>query len=102
MSGWRAPMTVAPAGPRLAGPKSGLRSGWVSISVLSPSGQVLFSQPQTVAERDASFYPMRYVPGVASLTIKPKTAPGDYTLLITVRDAIGQRNCESRAAFRIE
>lgn len=72
------------------------------ISILSPSGKVLFSEPQAAVEQDASFYPKRYVPGVASLTTQPKTTPGDYTLLISVRDAVGQQNCESRGTFRIE
>jgi len=72
------------------------------ISILSPSGRVLFSEPQAALEQDAPFYPKRFVPGVASLNVQPGTTPGQYTLVIAVRDAVGGQTCESRAAFRIE
>jgi hypothetical protein len=72
------------------------------ISIVSPSGKVLYSEPEAASEEDASFYPRRYVPGVASLNVQPKTTPGEYTLLITARDLVGHQTCEGRGVFRIE
>jgi hypothetical protein len=72
------------------------------ISIVSPSGKVLYSEPEAASEEDSSFYPRRYVPGVVSLNIQPKTAPGEYTLLITARDQVGNQTCEGPGAFRIE
>jgi len=72
------------------------------ISIVSPSGKVLFSEPQAAVEQDAPFYPKRYVPGIASLGVQPKTTPGEYTLVITARDQVGGQACESRHTFRIQ
>jgi len=72
------------------------------LSIISPSGKQLFSEPQAAQEQDSSFYPKRYVPGVITLTVQPKTTPGDYTLVITARDEVGGETCESRGSFRVE
>jgi len=72
------------------------------LSIISPSGKLLFSEPRAAEEQDSSFYPKRYVPGVISLTIQPKTTPGEYTLLITARDEVGSETCETRSVFRVE
>ena len=72
------------------------------ISIVSPSGKVLYSEPEAASEEDAPFYPRRYVPGVVSLTVQPKTTPGEYTLIITARDQVGNQTCEGRGVFRVE
>jgi hypothetical protein len=72
------------------------------ISIVSPSGKVLFSEPEAALEEASSFYPRRYVPGVFSLTVQPRTTPGEYTLVITARDQVGEQTCEAKSVFRIE
>jgi hypothetical protein len=72
------------------------------ISIVSPSGKVLFSEPEAALEEDSSFYPRRHVPGVFSLTVQPRTTAGEYTLVVTATDLIGQQTTESRSSFRIE
>ena len=72
------------------------------LSIISPSGKVLFTEPRAAEEQDSSFYPKLYVPGVISLTIQPKTTPGEYTLLVTARDEVASEACETRGAFRVE
>ena len=72
------------------------------ISIVGPSGKVLYSEPEAASEEDSSFYPRRYVPGVVSLNIQPRTAPGEYTLLVTARDQVGNQTCEGPFVFRIE
>lgn len=72
------------------------------VSIVSPAGKVLFSEPEAALEEDTSFYPRRYVPGVFSLTVQPKTTPGEYTLVVTARDLVGDQTAEARSTFRIE
>jgi len=72
------------------------------VAVLAPSGKVIYTQPQAGADRSQSFYPKRYVPAVFSLATKPDTHPGEYTLLITAHDGVGNQTCEARHSFTIE
>lgn len=77
---------------------------WVEygLSILNADGKVLYSQPEGAVEQDAPFYPKRVVPGVVSLSIQPGTTAADYSLLLTVRDRVGQQTIESRHTFRVE
>jgi hypothetical protein len=84
-----------------AGDKNHVRVSY-GVAILNPAGKVLFSEPNAATEEDSPFYPKRYVSGVASLTVQPKTPPGEYTLLITATDEAGGATCEARGAFRIE
>ncbi|HSB12844.1 MAG TPA: hypothetical protein VLE22_00210 [Bryobacteraceae bacterium] len=72
------------------------------IAILSPDGKQLFAQEQAAVEEDSPFYPKRYVPGQLSLNIQPKTPPGEYTLVVSVRDQVGAQTIETRQPFRIE
>ncbi len=83
------------------GPNNRYRVSY-GLSVLNAEGKVLFTQPEAAAEEESPFYPKRYVPGVLSLQLKPKTTPGEYTLLVSLRDEVGGQTAESRHTFRIE
>lgn len=72
------------------------------VAIVAPSGKTVFSQPQAAVEQGGSFYPKRYVPGVMNLTIQPKTTPGEYQIVITARDLVGNQTAEAKAPFRIE
>lgn len=72
------------------------------LSILSPAGKMLFSEPEAARETDAPFYPKRFFEGIVSLEIKPRTTPGEYTLVITAQDAVGGQSAEVRERFRIE
>jgi len=72
------------------------------ISVLRPSGQVLYNQPDAAREKDHSFYPRRVVPGVISLNLTPDLATGEYTIVLSVHDGVGGQNCETKSSFRVE
>jgi len=84
-----------------AGEKNHIRVVY-GISIVGPSGKVLLSNPQAAAEEDTPFYPRRYLPEIMSLNVQPKTTAGEYTLVVSVRDEVGQQTFESRQAFRIE
>lgn len=71
------------------------------LSVLGPTGKVLYSEPRAAAEDSSPFYPNRYLPGILSLNLE-KARPGDYTILLTLRDNVGNQTQESRHAFKVE
>jgi hypothetical protein len=72
------------------------------ISVIAPSGKVLFSQPEAAVEQTSSFYPHRYVPGMMNLSLQPNIRPGEYAIVLTARDRIGNQTVESKHNFTIE
>lgn len=72
------------------------------VAVLSPSGKVLFAEPRAAAEQSQSFYPKRYFPNSFNLSIQPKTAPGVFTIVLTVKDNIGKQVYETKQTFSVE
>lgn len=72
------------------------------LAILRPDGKVLYSEEKAAEETDESFYPKRYVSGVLNLMTRPDTGLGEYTLVVTVRDSIGNQTHESRYEFRVE
>jgi hypothetical protein len=72
------------------------------LSVLNPSGRVLFTQPQAAEEEKSPFYPQRWAPGMLSLTGRSDTKPGEYTIVLTVHDLEGNQTIESRHSFHVE
>jgi hypothetical protein len=72
------------------------------VSVLSPSGKVLYTQAPAGADRSQSFYPKRYVPAVFSLATKRDTRAGEYTVSVTAHDGAGSQTFEARQSFTIE
>ncbi len=71
------------------------------VKVLRASGKVLFEQPVAVSEEEESFYPQRYLQGGLSLNLTPDLSPGDYTLIVTVRDHIGNQTYEEEHVFTV-
>lgn len=72
------------------------------LSVLKPTGEVIYSEPKAAVEQNESFYPRRYVLGVLNLNTMKDTRPGEYTILLTVRDNVGAQTAESKYTFRLE
>ena len=72
------------------------------VALAGPDGKTLFSEAQAAQEQDESFYPKRYVPGVLSLNLDKKIKPGEYTVILTLRDQVGAQTAESRHSFRVE
>jgi hypothetical protein len=72
------------------------------VSVLAPSGKVLYSQLQADSEHSQAFYPKRFVPAVMSLVTKPNTNRGEYVVVFTAHDGVGNQTFESRQGFTIE
>ena len=73
------------------------------VSVLRPEGKILFAQQNAAHERlNPSFYPPQFVPGVLSVSTTPDLQRGEYTMVVTVRDEVGNTSKEIRRKFRIE
>jgi hypothetical protein len=72
------------------------------VALTDALGKALFSLPQAAVEKDESFYPKRYLPGALSLNLAKDIRPGEYTVVLTLRDEVGKQIQESRQAFRVE
>ncbi len=70
------------------------------LAVLGPTGKQLYSEPQAALEKSTPFYPHRYLPGILSLNLA-QAQPGDYTLVLQIRDRVGGQECESRHPFQV-
>jgi hypothetical protein len=71
-------------------------------SVIAPSGRVLWTQPEPAAERTESFYPKRYVPASMGINLQGNIHPGEYTIAVQVKDAVGGQTCEAKYTFTVE
>jgi hypothetical protein len=72
------------------------------LQVLIEDGTVVFSQPQAATGKQQTFYPQRYQPGVLSLNLAKDQKPGQYTIVLTVRDNLGNQTYEIRGKFSVE
>jgi hypothetical protein len=72
------------------------------LVVLREDGSVAYSQPEAAVSKEAPFYPQRYQPGELSLNMPKDIAKGEYTIVLTVRDNLGQQTYETREKFSIE
>jgi hypothetical protein len=72
------------------------------IAVATSAGKTLFTQQNAAVEQQETFYPRRYVPGTLSLNLEKGIKPGEYVILLSVRDSVGSQTAESKQAFRVE
>ncbi len=72
------------------------------ITVLRPDGQPSFSQPDAAEEKSQSYYPRRYLPAIFSLSLPKDVAVGQYTVVISAHDQVGNQTAEARATFTVE
>jgi len=83
------------------GPKNKIDVSYVT-SVISASGKVLWTQPEPAVEQSESFYPKRYIAADFGLNLQKTIKPGEYTIAVQVRDAVGGQTCEVKQTFTIE
>jgi len=72
------------------------------LDVLRASGELLFHQEVAADEQRESFYPERYIPGSFGLPLTDDLAAGDYTIILTVRDLLGEQLHETKQVFHVE
>lgn len=83
------------------GPKNTIDVSYV-ISVIAESGKVLWTQPQPAVEQTESFYPKRFVPASMGITLQKNINPGTYTIVVQVKDAVGDQTYETKQSFTVE
>jgi hypothetical protein len=72
------------------------------LAILRANGETMFSQPVAAKETNESFYPQHFVPGLLSLGLNKDLPKGSYTMVITMRDKIGDQKWESRSTFQVD
>lgn len=72
------------------------------LEVLRPNGERVYEEPNAATEKDKTFYPKRYVPGVLNLNLNKDLAKGDYTIILRLRDEVGNQKAESKHVFTVE
>lgn len=83
------------------GPKNKVDVSYL-VSLVNSDGKVLYSQPQPAVEQTESFYPKRYVPAAMGLNLQKNIRPGEYTIAVTVKDAVGNQNYEGKYTFAVQ
>ena len=83
------------------GPRNAIEVTY-GISILGPAGNAMYTQDPAVEDKSASFYPKPYMDSNMSLSLNPGTKTGEYTLVITARDKVGNQTCEIRKPFRVD
>ncbi len=72
------------------------------LKVLGPDGKPFIDQPKAAELQASSFYPAQYLPGVLNLNTSSSTSRGEYIVILTVRDLIGNTSYETKTAFSVE
>jgi hypothetical protein len=71
-------------------------------SVIAPSGKVLWRPDKPEVEQSESFYPKRYMAASMGITLLPNTKPGEYTIAVTITDAVGKQTYDTKQTFTVE
>jgi hypothetical protein len=72
------------------------------LAILAADGHTMFTQPVAAKETNESFYPQHFLPGVLSLGLNKDLAKGSYTMVITMRDKVGNQTWETRQQFQVQ
>jgi hypothetical protein len=72
------------------------------LTVLRPDGRPFLEQSKAAEFHKSSFYPAQFIPGNFTVTTSPDTSRGQYIVILTVRDIIGDQTYQTKQAFSIE
>lgn len=72
------------------------------LEVFRANGESLFKQEEAANETGKSYYPRRYLLGALSLQLTKDLDPGEYSIALRIRDAVGAQQSETKHAFRVE
>ena len=72
------------------------------LTVLREDGSVAYTEPQAADQKIQTFYPQRYQPGELNLNLAKDQPLGKYTIVLAVRDNLGQQTYETRETFSVE
>ena len=71
-----------------------------SLEVLSAKDEVMFAF-ESGGEKGSPFYPRRWLPAKFRLDLDPDLLPGEYTVLVSVHDKLGENTYQQRHRFRV-
>jgi hypothetical protein len=71
-------------------------------TVHSPSGKLLWTQPEPAVDQSDSFYPKRYVQASMGITLLKDTKPGEFAIGVTIKDGVSGQTYETRQKFTVE
>jgi hypothetical protein len=83
------------------GEKNAFEAGY-GFAILRPNGDQAFAQPEAALEKEATFYPRRILPAVSSIDLPKDAGTGQYTIVLTAFDKLGNKTKEERKTFTIE
>ena len=83
------------------GPKNKMDVSYL-VSLINSEGKVLYTQPQPAVEQAESFYPKRYVPAAMGLNLQKNIRPGEYTIAVAVKDAVGDQTFDGKYTFTVQ
>jgi hypothetical protein len=72
------------------------------LTVLRADGSTAYAEPKAAELKDKTFYPQRYQPGALSLNFPKDQKPGEYTIVLSVRDNVGKQTYETKEKFSVE
>ena len=72
------------------------------VKVLSPDGRVYLDRPKAAEITESNFYPAQFVPASFRIDTSAKAEVGQYTILLTVQDLIGNSTYKTKQAFTLE
>lgn len=72
------------------------------LTVLREDGSIAYTEPQAANQKIQTYYPQRYQPGELNLTLAKDQPLGKYTIVLAVRDNLGQQMYETRETFSVE
>jgi hypothetical protein len=72
------------------------------LTLLDSTGNSMFSNPNAAEDTNESFYPRMHVPAKFSLNLDKNIRPGEYKLVVSLGDPVGQQTFESTHVFRVE
>jgi hypothetical protein len=72
------------------------------LTLRDAKGKSLFSNPNAAEDTNESFYPRMHLPAKFSLNLDKNIRAGEYTLVVSLGDPLGQQNFESTHVFRVE
>jgi|SRR5215471_15022312 hypothetical protein len=71
-------------------------------TVNSPSGKLLWTQPEPAVDQSESFYPKRYVQASMGITLLKDTKPGEFSIGVSVKDGVSGQTYETKQKFTVE
>lgn len=72
------------------------------LKVLRESGEILFDQEIAADERRETFYPERNIAGSFGLPLTEDLPEGDYTIILTIRDLLGNQTYQAEEIFHVD